>query len=165
MGQRPQSRARVSCCCSSLCPRNAKIRGQRHAHVHSRQPASLRTVGDLRPNSILYSSCLRSQRRSARFLRARPCWPPAFTGFNLFGCSDVNVIAGEVNAAFAASQVVELMCHVGLRGQNGTGFGPDDVCISCCRRFTACSLGVVLPMSISRLFRTLSMLLLIEKMK
>jgi predicted glycoside hydrolase/deacetylase ChbG (UPF0249 family) len=58
-------------------------------------------------------------------------WPPAFTGFNLFGCSDVHVVAGEVNAAFATSQVVELMCHVGLRGQTGTHFGPDDVCTAC----------------------------------
>ena len=58
-------------------------------------------------------------------------WPPAFTGFNLFGCSDVHVMAGEVNAAFATSQVVELMCHVGLRGQTGTHFGPDDVCTAC----------------------------------
>jgi hypothetical protein len=65
-------------------------------------------------------------------------WPPAFSGFNLFGCSDVRVMADEVNAAFATSHVVELMCHVGLRGQRGTGFGPDDVCTACSCCVTPC---------------------------
>ena len=139
------------------------VKGTRMCIQDSLQASELSGISDQTPFHIQVASEARDAQRD--FSEHGLVWPPAFTGFNLFGCSDVNVIAGEVNAAFAASQVVELMCHVGLRGQNGTGFGPDDVCISCCRRFTACSLGVVLPMSISRLFRTLSMLLLIEKMK
>ena len=73
VGQRPQSCARLSCYRRSLCPGNAKIRGQRHTHVHSRQPASISAHGKLRTNSLSHSSCIRSYRRPALFRRTRPC--------------------------------------------------------------------------------------------
>ena len=55
-------------------------------------------------------------------------WPPAFAGLNTFGCSDVQRLADEVNAAFQCGRVVELMCHVGRAGSGSTYFGVDDVC-------------------------------------
>jgi hypothetical protein len=102
------------------------VKGTRMCIQDTLQASALTVSSERTPFHIQVASEARDAQRY--FVKHDLVWPPAFTGFNLFGCSDVHVVAGEVNAAFAASQVVELMCHVGLRGQHGTGFGPDDVC-------------------------------------
>lgn len=75
---------------------------------------------------------------AAIFARHALKWPPAFAGFNVFGCSDVQRMAEEVNAAFQSARVVELMCHVGRAGSGDTGFGADDVCATLQLRVIAC---------------------------
>jgi predicted glycoside hydrolase/deacetylase ChbG (UPF0249 family) len=102
------------------------VKGTRMCIQDTLQASALTVSFERTPFHIQVASEARDAQRY--FVEHDLVWPPAFTGFNLFGCADVHVVAGEVNAAFAASQVVELMCHVGLRGQHGTGFGPDDVC-------------------------------------
>ena len=148
VGQRSQSCARVSHCCLCLCSGNGKTRSLRICmlefplfltHLPGIKGTRMCIQANLQ-NSAHSSSSERapfhlqvaSEANDARdiFTRHGIIWPLGFTGFNTFGCADVRFVADEVNAAFSTSEVVELMCHVGLRGHLGTGFGPDDVWVA-----------------------------------
>ena len=140
------------------------VKGTRMCVQHNLQASSHTLSPDRTPFHIQVAS--EAREAQAVFAQHGLAWPAAFTGFNLFGCADVAVVAKEVNAAFESAQDVELMCHVGLRGRSGTGFGHDDVCA-----VAASHLCRVLPFILALLlqvltyvvFRTISTLPLIER--